>query len=903
MICKFIKFLLRGNLLLKNGICLITDMLFDIVKKLDCDTRVNVYIGITGLLIAIVIFAAEIITNKRIEINKKLILEKTKIVESIKKMIIALAMIWIGGLITPEYSKIAYVFTQIIIDVTIVYSMIEIFNLFLEVIKLNTNQEYFDNELEKFIYDKVVSNIEEREKNKKELDRQNEEFMTFIKQSKVFEYEPYPFNLGEEYDILQSNKYGYIYSYNYYMLNKIEENLKVKTKRNIYFDKELNKTVENEPKIYISKKIGDKCGQGFAIAYYKNVEKELINIINKAIVIDNKDKVGSDNEISKIIDDVFALANQNPFKMDKDNLLINLYEFLCKNKYESIIATYLEKIYYLHREFSKDIEKNKIFSDFLNKLMISSFRNERYEDFSKLNKYITGLYINRMNFEGADLKYVAYRYANDVFIFNNYSIKRKKDFRYYDVIMAGLLLIIKEYLKRHNIDPIMVLFDNIHFDKNNYYIEKEFDDYQIVNFQFVIAIIYFILYVYKIEENKDKDFEFINDFSKLIDILHYKFWELYDLWDTIKKFNNYCEKKSEIQHIIDSVDLDSESHKYKNSWSWNPINIDEALKSIIYMFKSNYFNLEQIEEEEIKREEKYKYEKLLKIFENDSYTELANKYKYKEKYKDNVIKLLSRIIEIADEKEKEYELHAEIDEEKRNRFKELIIENSKIKSNIEELIYNIGNIKYSEEKLKRVFGISELIPRNWFIKDEYNTVYIDNVAEDYGKAFQRGIKKEIMNYIINNGKEKDETLNETINSIPNTDDYILIANESKIYDFNYKYADKYIEIDNKKLTVIPTFDIEEFILINKKALPIIEWCQFDDSYNANNIIDNVYIEITDCAEKEELRKNIIEGNNWLKEKGNEEEQDKYLRTKCDFKVFKSYKIKESDNKEIYIIKK
>ncbi|MBR0427764.1 MAG: hypothetical protein IJK18_06170 [Clostridia bacterium] len=902
MICRFTNFLLILYLILKDGICLITDLLFDIVKKLDCDTRVNVYIGITGLLIAIVIFAAEIITSKRIEINKKLILEKTKIVESIKKMIIALAVIWIGGLITQEYSKIAYVFTQIIIDVTIGYSMIEIFKLFLEVIKLNTNQDYFDDELEKYIYDKVEENIGKREKQKNILKRQNDEFMNFIKQSEVFEYEPYPLNLENEYDTLQSNKYGYIYSYNYYMLNKIEENLKVKTKRNINSDKELNITVENEPKIYISKKIGDKCGQGFAIAYYKNVEKELINIINKAIVIDNKNKVSSDNEISKIIDDVFALANQKPFNMDEDNLLINLYEFLCKNKYESIIATYLEKIYYLHREFSKDIEKNKILSDFLNKLMISSFRNDRYEDFSKLNKYITGLYINRMNFEGADLKYVAYRYANDVFIFNNYSIKRKKDIRYYDVIMAGLLLIIKEYLKRHNIDPIMVLFDNIHFDKNNYYIEKEMDEFEIVNFQFVIAIIYFILYVYKNEENKNKNFEFINDFSKLIDTLHSKLWELYDLWDTIKKFNNYSEKKSEIQHIVKNVDLDSESHKYKNSWSWTPINIEEALKSIIYMFGINYFNIEQIKEEEIKREEKYKYENLLKLFENDSYKELADKYQYEEKFKDSAIKLLTRIIEIADKKEKEYELNAEIDEEKRNRFKELIIKNSKVKSNIEELIYNIGNIKYSEEKLKRVFGISELIPRNWFIKDEYNNVYIDNVAEDYGKAFQRGIKKEIINYIINNSKEKEGTLNEIINNIPNTNDYILIANESKIYNLNYKYADKYIDIENKKLTVIPTFDIEEIVLINKKALPIIEWCQFDNSYNANNIIDGIYIEITDCAEKEELRKNIIKENSWLKEKGNEEEQDKYLKTKCDFKVFKSYKITESLNKEIYIIK-
>ncbi|MBR3133641.1 MAG: hypothetical protein IKG42_06270 [Clostridia bacterium] len=900
MICEF---LIMICLLLKNGIILITDILFDFVSKLDCDTRIDAYIGITGLLIAIVVFVAEIISNKKNEINKKLMLEKTKIVQSIKLMIVTLSLIWIGKLINPEYNKIAYVFTQIIVDVTIVYSAIEIFKLFLEVIKLNTDKEYLDIELEKYIYDKVESNIKEREKNKNKLDKQNSEFMKFIKQSDIFEYEPYPFVLEEVYDTVESNKYGYIYSYNYYMLNKIEENIKAKIKSTINEDKTTEWSSENAPKIYLCKKIGDKCGKGFVIAYYKNVKEDLISIINKAIIIDTNNKIDSDNEISKIIDDIFNIAIQNPFNVNEENLLLNLYEFLCKNRYENIISTYLEKIYYMHREFAKDTRKNENFSNFLNKLMISCFRNDRYEDFSKINKYITGLYINRMNFEGADLKYIAYRYANDVFVFNNYSIKRKKDYRYYDIIMAGLLLIIKEYLKRQTIDPIMVLFDNIHFEKNSYFIEEDFDDFEIVNFQFVVAIIYFILYVYKIEETKNRDFNFINDFSKLIDMLHHKFWELYDLWDTIKKFNNYSERKSEIQHIIEYVDLDSESHKYKNSWSWTPINISEVLKSIIYMFKINYFNLEQIKKEDIKREEKYKYESLLRLFENDSYIEIANKYKYKEKYKNNVIKLLSEIIKIADEKEKEYEQNAQIDEEKIKRFKELVIKNSKIKSDIEELIFNIGNIRYSDKKLDRVFGISELLPRNWFIKDEYNNVYIDNVAEDYGKAFQRGIKKEVMEYINNNSIEKEETLNEIINNLSNIEEYILIANESDLYDLGYKYVEKYIQINNKKLSVLPTFDIEKFILVNKNSLPVIEWCQFENSYNVNNIIDGIYIEITDCAENDELRKNIMEGNDWLKEKGTEKEQDKYLKLKCDFKVFKSYRIIGSDNKEIYSIKK
>ena len=78
---------------------------------------------------------------------------------------------------------------------------------------------------------------------------------------------------------------------------------------------------------------------------------------------------------------------------------------------------------------------------------------------------------------------------------------------------------------------------------------------------------------------------------------------------------------------------------------------------------------------------------------------------------------------------------------------------------------------------------------------------------------------------------------------------------------------------------------------------------FDNSYNEENVKGHLYIEITDCSKDEDLRKRIIENNDWLKEKGNEKEQDDYLKMMCDFRVFKAYKITEAENKEIYIIKK
>ena len=165
------------------------------------------------------------------------------------------------------------------------------------------------------------------------------------------------------------------------------------------------------------------------------------------------------------------------------------------------------------------------------------------------------------------------------------------------------------------------------------------------------------------------------------------------------------------------MDLDSDSHKYKNSWSTTPIELNEVLKCLVYMFNISYFDLTTINEEDINREEKYKFERLLKLFESSTYVKLEKKYNYEKRQKNTAIKLLTKVIDIANKKEIEYEKRAEIDKEKLNKFKENILKNSEKKSEIEKLIYQLGRTKESDEKLKRTFGISQLIPRNWFIKD------------------------------------------------------------------------------------------------------------------------------------------------------------------------------------------
>lgn len=883
-----------------NFLRVIFNWFIEILQKLDGDTRTNIYIGITGILVAIVIFIAEIISNKKIEIYKRLMLEKTQILKNVRNMIIILAIIWFGQIIKKDDCKIAYFFEQLLINCAIIFSMVQTMKTFLKAIKLNTNQEYFDTQLQEYLYSKVEENIHIKEKNTIKLAEKNKEFLEYIKSSKVFNFEPYMFNLEDGYNRLEFNKYGYITSYNYYILNKIEENLKIKTIKTEKDDNPTDNISNQKPEIYLCKKIGDKCANNYPIAYYKNVKKEYINMINRAITIDNEKYINCDSEISKIIDDIFAITYQNSLNTDDEDILINFYEFICKNKYESIIATFLDKIYNINKGIN-NINKNEKFCGFLNRLMAISFKYDRYDAFDNIGNYIVSLYIDRIKVKGADLKHIAYRYANDVFIINKYSVIRRGDYKYYDVIMANLLVIIKTFLRKNDIEAIMVLFNNIYFEKREYYSKNEFNDFDIVEFQFIIAIIYMILYMYKKQEKNEE--KYVVNISKIIEVLRYKFFELYDIWDTILKFNKYSEKNSEIQKVIESVDFDSDVHKYENAWSSNPLDINQVLKSMIYMFRIQYVDIEGIDDNDISREDGYKYNRLLEIFKNQSFEILENKYEYEELYKADVINLLSKVVGIIKQKETEYELNAEIDDNKVNRFKDILIKSCNKKSKLEELIFDLGKVRESDLKLKRVFGISELIPRNWFIKDDYNNVYTDNVAEDFGDAFKRGINKEVIEYLINKSNISDKTLEETIRNISNIEDYILIANRNLLSNLNFDYNNEYVNVNGKKLYTLYTLQIEKFMLINKNALPFIELCKYDESYDEANIIGNIYFELTDCANDKSLREKIISGNDWIKEKGTIEEQDNYLKMKCDFKVFKAYRIVESDIKDCYIIKK
>ncbi len=867
------------------------DKIIELIKASQCDTRTNIYIGITGILVAIVIFIAEMVSNDKVEIYKDLMLKRTKIKNIVGMMIVTMISIWIGEIIKCENLKFVI---QFIIDLLIVYSTIKTFSIFLEIIHLNTNKVYFDEKLDEYVHDELKINFKKKEKELKKNIRLNNELREFIKKSKVFKYEKYPFYLENSYKIIESNVSGYIKEYDFYELKRIENNLLNKVNK---VDKNIKEGVVSAelPEIIICKEIGEKSNKNYPIMYYKNTGEKVLNSINKAIIIDEHNHV--DTQISKIIDDIFSIGLQD------ETIISNIYEFLCRDKYENIIDVLLNKIDYSYFEHVYSEVDNKRFGELLIKLDTIAVKYDRCADFKIFNSFLTGIYIQKAKFESADIKLVAYKYANNVFSLNKYLVRKNTQKNFYDLMLVNLFDIIKFFIKNKRFDAIKVLFDNIDFEIDNNF--RDFSEFDILHFQFVIAIIYSMLYLYKIEEkNGGISEEYIENFVIINNIIKDRFFNFYELTDIIDKFIKYEDANSEIMRKTRDIDLNNDEHKYKKSWSWSPLNKDEVLKCMIYMFDIDYCDFDNINGDKINREDTNKYKSLRRIFEEKSYVKLEEYFNYENKYKKNVIKLIDKIIKIEEEKEKKFEQNADINETKIEDFKRLIIKSSKEKSPLEKIAEKIGHISKTNEKLKICIGISQLLPRNWFINDEVNMIYTDNVADDIGKAFSRGMQAKILQLIEENSIEKEESLESLIKNINNVQDYIVLINRRELYNLKYPYNTTEIEISGKKIKIISIFDIDNIIVINKNSFPYIENCKFDASYSEDNILeDDTYIEITDCSQNEQLRKEIIENNAWLKEKGDDKEKEDYLKTTCDFKVFKACKVIASKENQIYNVKK
>ena len=867
-----------------------------ILEVLNQDYISNIYIGVTGILVAIVVFIAEVIKDQNNELNKKVILYKTNIKNNVIDILFIFFYMLIVNMLkynrensTCNFYNISYLITHSFLLVFVIISIYRTGKIFWITLKLNTEKDYFNKELEKYIYEKVID-LERRanNQNNKKHKKEEIEFRKFLKEQEIYFNDETIIKENPEYEPIYPVKNGIIGKYDYKKLIDLANyfnNQKI-TEENYSVD---NKNIVYIPN-YIGKKVSKKEPVFYCLKQYKNIFNNLSDMV---IYTDNR--LFIDDEIKLINTALFNMASEyeEPDAYDENSRLYNYFKYLYDNKLYGIKSLALVNIEEYYRKIYNNYSKNRQFTRFLDLLSFLAYSNDDYDDFEYINNIELYLYIHQLDEKETDVKKIAYNFANNMFRFNLYLVKKNPDIRYYDNLMAILLKFIIYLIKTSNYEAIGVLLDNILMERINYK-NNEFDEYDIINFQFSCGIVYCLIMM---SNHNMLNSQFLTTIKRIINYVENFLINLYDAWDATIYFKKYFDKKTCVQKVYNNFDFEFVDHEYQNNWGGWCIDTTIVLKEFLFIFQIDHTDINAIDKKQISRKDKYFYQKLLNLINSKEPTEL-DKFLTVKYNNSSIVEAINIAINEAENKEKEYNRINKLDDNKVKKFMEVIRQNMQKDSSFTNLLKKYKKIKKSKTKLKKVFGINQLIPREIFF-DEVGGY--ETIADNYCGALDIGIEKEYIKKLEKKSTKSPETLETVLDNIDNLEDYIIVSNylnTSNFNKFDYDYKENKIIYKNKKILIINIPQIDGIFLLTKDDLPIINFCDFDEEWNSEYINNSLYFEFVDCSKDEALRKEIINNSAWLKEKGTIAEQDNYLKECCRIRLYLAYTITQNENATI-----
>lgn len=866
------------------------DVIIDFLSLLDNEMRKDIFIGFTGLLIAVVVFVAEITSNQNNELIKILLLKKTKIQRNLIFIIIIFVFLWLCSLFSINegstiYNKIFYCIIQFILNFCIFLSMIFTIKMFILSIKINSNSKFFSNELDKYVKKRIKKiSKEERKKYLHKLKDEKKVSEKFFKKSDFFSIDDSLKSIDNNYEPVFSLIAGYVINFEYKLLTELENKIRDEVLNSEYY--EIPK--EDNHFVFFVKGIGEKVNQKTPIAYCNKKYINILKGINKTLILDSGN-IFLDDELNFITDNLFKLFIIKDDEYDGRNILLRYLEFLYKNNYISAKNIYFNQI---EDEFRLAIKnnKNEKFSRWLMVLSNLSYSYDNLYDYSLINNFVTTLYYYESKNENTNIKKLAYNYANHFFIINFYSIQRKSDYRYYDDIMSNLFSYVTDLIRRDRYDAIFVLFDNIYFEEADYW--NELTDFDMVNFQFSIGIVYCLMLKYSKLNIKEISSEQKKNVKKLIDIIREHFVGFYDCLEFIYNFKNVFNKLSKLQKKYNHLDFNFFEGEYINhGYEWS-IGERIILKNMLYIFDIDDGVLGEESLDLIFKEDKYYYDDLLKLI-NNGFNSTFEKIVSNHFDSIKIETILNDVIKNAEEKEKEYIKSEKLNDDKIKLFDKILKENALKDNKLIEYIKSQHKVEYSSAVIKKVLGINQLIPRQLFLDSlgGYETL-----AKDYGASFPRGIADKYINNIEEFADILETPIEEYIKELQNPNEFLIILN-----DWNYHHlkidnkTEDYILIKEQKLDVLKLQMIDGIILINKKYLPKIEYGSFDKEFNKDKVENSFFYEMTDCSKNPHIRREIMEKATWIKEKGDQLVQEEYLKQQCRIRVYMAVKINNIRN--------
>jgi len=848
--------------------------------------RIDSFIGIVGVIIAIVIFVAETMNDTNIESQKKFVLTKTKMKKSMILSVLILAFCIIKQLLPynnkcSDLIKIIFFFLEFSLNILIIWSISLTIRLFVVSIKLKAESKFFYEEYYKYIKSRLEKIHRQKIKSSnKKIDKDS--IKRIIKENEKY-FTTSEINL-KCYIPVKANKSGIFKSYSTRALQTIIDKIE---------EKEINNSeliIYSSPLFVLPLKENEKINRGVTIAYYKNDIVGYEDLLRNSIIL-NDSIPYQDDEINLIISDLFLIASSKEEGFDADNRLFNYFDYLYKNEMYSILNMSYEYIRRVYINKYKDLHENKELAKFLDMLAKLAYSNEDFERFKFTYDYIYYCYSQQLNYTD-DIREVSYEFSNDIIRYDYYSIKKNDDTIYFDVLLSNLMNFLFDLIVRKEFKAINDIFQNVVFDYNHF-IDEEPDQYDIIRIQFCFGFIYGLI----ILSDKDCFTEKHKEGLKvLINNIKCFFMDIYNQNDAILYFKRYYNRASNVYDVYSRFDFRFEKKEYRNSWSGFIVEDIYILKEFIYIFTIYYSNLEDINNELVKRENKYFFQKLLDSVKTDNNSKIDELLDINF---DNthLIELLEKLVELCDKEEKKYIKTHQLNKNKIEKFRNTIFD--EIEKGNQLTSYLKKNRKYSlsTKKGKRMFGFNQIIRRDIFFE---NIGGLENISKDYAQALLEGISKDYLKKLDSISETIKISIKEFVDNINNNDKYIIITSPMNwnIVEL-YNLDDYQVRINDKTIDVIMIPKAKDIYLIKKKQLPRIELLEPIDAFDSGILKNGVYYDLIDCSTNEEARNEIQENTKWLEEKGNIEDQMEYLKGNCAFKLFISPSIKKTPNSKCY----
>lgn len=875
------------------------------------DSFTNIFIGVSSLIIALVIFSIErSVDSKNGSLLKRTLIYESHVENIVRLTIISYLLLLLQLLITIPFivliARTIIIYLTFMILVRIFDGFISILGIFIDENNKRSKMNMFlEKEVEK--QNKEDNKILEYQKTDLEIIENN------FKNENIIKYDFDYFN-NDNYDVYKANFDGSVESINHGNLLQICSDIKSNLLK-------IN-DVDKNGILILRKLSGDTFKKNDALIYIKKdlffdpkiIEKiytttrqdnELFNVIKSRIldlnqffvdsIVNNKFldiKIASGEIVflySKLIElkskhsdyiyttilEVYRRNEKLELKEDLENLIFNLADTSLKLNVKNDFAKYLN-LYYWLRE--KRIDED--FADTINQglfhMKISVDNNDNIID--KQDYYIIMLSIKQQMLRSLFEKKLTREIFKNNFYSSKLEIHKVKTLQF----------------RKDSFDKFPERYKNINLsqevEKLSVDIESKFQELSL-NASLYLGLLEWFRSNLDKEVLEEVDIVFLNNIIE-------KFNE-YDWNDILELYLFITSMENRISDVWHQWEFSKPEHK--NTVFSPTFNIEKSIGLLIFFADNVTFKNSDLKKV-IDRDNMYKFTSLKELVLSDynlKFLRCTFKDAEIENLKTKLIEYLEKVKEACEIKEKEYLIGSQLPINYDQEFKKTVIKeiNNSKKGTVFEIFDKFNATVFSKKTNKEFWGYNRVESKSFFVKN------FDEALKFYASNYADGLVNDQSNEIISKMKEISnetlESIDEILTKFKNTDEVFIIS-PYYINEFTYSGPDEYHYIfKNKK---IPVYEVrglyDEIIIVEKESLGSVVYYkgnrkefenQFADEYTIARLIDF-------SAQNEEIKAMMKEIPDWLKEKDNPID---YLKLSCCIIICQKVEYISSKNNNIY----